>query len=171
MNFPLGYKRSAAMIILRHHENFLLLKRAKAPHQGKYVPVGGKLEPFEDPYTAALRELKEETGIELSSLKYCGNLIETSPVNYNWQCNIYLADIPMMPPPYCDEGTLHWIEFKDVLSVPTPPTDWHIYQFVMQNRFFALNAVYDADLNLLEMTEEIANEVLIKQKTQTSKPT
>ena len=171
MNFPLGYKRSAAMIILRHHENFLLLKRAKAPHQGKYVPVGGKLEPFEDPYTAALRELKEETGIELSSLKYCGNLIETSPVNYNWQCNIYLADIPMMPPPYCDEGTLHWIEFKDVLSVPTPPTDWHIYQFVMQSRFFALNAVYDADLNLLEMTEEIANEVLIKQKTQTSKPT
>lgn len=152
------------MIILRHQENFLLLKRAKAPHQGKYVPVGGKLEPFEDPYTAALRELKEETGIEITSLKYCGHLIETSPVNYNWQCNIYLADIPMMSPPYCDEGTLHWIEFKNVLNVPTPPTDWHIYQFVMQNRFFALNAVYDADLNLLEMTEEIANEVLIRQR-------
>ncbi len=161
MNFPLGYKRSAAMIVLRHENNFLLLKRANPPHRGKYVPVGGKLEPFEDPYTAALRELKEETGLALSSLKYCGSLIETSPINYNWQCNIYLADIPMMPPPFCDEGTLHWIAFKDVLSVPTPATDWHIYQFIMQNRVFALNATYDQNMNMLQMTEEIANELIV----------
>jgi 8-oxo-dGTP diphosphatase len=161
MKFPLGYKRSAAMIVLRHQNQFLLLQRAKAPHQGKYVPVGGKLEPFEDPYTAALRELEEETGLVLESLQYCGVLIESSPIKYNWQCNIYLADIPMMLPPFCDEGILKWIAFDEVLQVPTPATDWQIYQFIMQGRIFALNAIYDAELNLLTMVEEIRGEVLV----------
>ncbi|MEO0338420.1 MAG: NUDIX domain-containing protein [Bacteroidota bacterium] len=160
-SFPLGLKRSASMIVLRHKQQFLLLKRLKEPHQGKYVPVGGKLDPFEDPYTAALRELHEETGIQLDELKYGGVLIETSPTKYNWQCNIYLADIPMMPPPYCDEGTLEWIHFDDVLKVPTPPTDWQIYKYLMEERPFALNAIYDKDLVLTSMVEEIRGERVI----------
>lgn len=158
---PKGYKRSAAMIVLRHRTQFLLLKRACPPHQGKYVPVGGKLEPFEDPYTAAKRELQEETGLVVAQLYYCGVLIETAPVDYNWQCNIYLADIDAMPPPFCDEGVLEWVSFTEVKNVPTPPTDWQIYQFIMQGRPFALNAVYDEHLNLVSMVEEIQHEILI----------
>lgn len=161
MDFPLGLKRSAAMIVLRHQQSFLLLKRNKSPHIGKYVPVGGKLEPFEDPYTAALRELKEETGFDLDRLSYGGVLVESSPIKYNWQCNIYLADIPYTEPPYCDEGILEWIPFDKVPEVSTPPTDWHIYQFLMQGRPFAINAVYDAELKLLSMVEEIQNEDLL----------
>ena len=149
------------MIVLRHQSNFLLLKRIKAPHIGKYVPVGGKLDPYEDPYTAALRELHEETGLQLNSLKYGGVLIESSPTKYNWQCNIYIADIDYITPPYCNEGTLEWIAFEQVPKVPTPETDWHIYQFLMQERPFALNAIYDGDLNLIRMVEEIQGEVLI----------
>ena len=62
MSFPLGLKRSAAMVVLRNQGHFLLLKRRKPPNAGMYVPVGGKLEPFEDPHTAAIRETLEETG-------------------------------------------------------------------------------------------------------------
>ena len=89
MNFPLGLKRAAAMIILRADDQFLLLKRAKEPNRGMYVPVGGKLEPYEDPYTAALRECEEETGIKLDKLKYAGSLVESSPLKYNWWCSVY----------------------------------------------------------------------------------
>jgi len=161
MNFPLGLQRCAAMIVLRNQDQFLLLKRAKSPHQGKYVPVGGKLEPFEDPYSAALRELQEETGIKASSLKYCGHLSESSPQAYNWHCHIYLADIPKMPPPFCDEGVLEWISFEQVPLVDTPPTDWHIYQFIMRGQVFALNAIYNDELELLKMVEEISGARLI----------
>lgn len=161
MAFPVGYKRSASMIVLRHQEQFLLLKRAKMPHREKYVPVGGKLEPFEDPYSAAKRELQEETGIELDELTYCGVLIETAPIDYNWQCNIYVADIDFMEPPFCDEGTLEWIAFAEVEKVPTPQTDWHIYQFIMQKRIFAINAVYNQEMELISMVEEIKNEPLV----------
>jgi len=161
---PPGLKRSAAMVILRHARSFLLLRRNKPPHQNKYVPVGGKVEPYEDPHTAARRELQEETGLQTGQLRYCGGLIETSPTPYNWQCTIYLSDIDDMLPPYCDEGTLEWIPFDQIDQVPIPPTDAQIYQYVMQGRPFALNAIYNAHMQLVKMTEEISGEVVISSK-------
>jgi 8-oxo-dGTP diphosphatase len=160
MSFPIGLKRSAAMVVLRCQDQLLLLRRFKPPHAGKYTPVGGKLEPFEDPYSAALRETYEETGIRVERLQYAGALVETAPIDYNWQCGIYVADIEWMPPPPCDEGKLEWVRYADLPHIPTPPTDWHIYQFVARGRPFALNAIYDAQLRLLSMVEEIKGERL-----------
>ncbi|WP_233752725.1 NUDIX hydrolase [Flavilitoribacter nigricans] len=156
--FPLGLKRSAAMIVLRHEKQFLLLKRGKEPNKGKYVPVGGKLDPFEDPYSAAVRETREETGIDVEHLQYAGVLIESSPTAYNWQCNIYVADIPYQEVPYCDEGELSWIPYEQIPDLPTPPTDWIIYQYLMRGQVFAFNAILDEQLNLLSMDDEIRGE-------------
>lgn len=149
------------MVVLRHRARFLLLKRAKEPNAGRYVPVGGKLEPYEDPYSAALRETEEETGLVLDRLHYSGVLIETSPTAYNWQCNIYLADIEDIPPPPCDEGTLEWVPLEAVPELPTPPTDWHIYQYLMQGKPFAFNAIYDESLQLIHMREEIEGKLVV----------
>lgn len=153
--FPIGIKRAAAMVVLRHEQQFLLLKRARPPFVGHYLPVGGKLEPHEDPRSAAIRETLEETGIRLERLKFGGTLIETSPIDYNWMSHIYIADIPFQTPPFCDEGTLEWINFEHILNIPTPPTDFIIYQYLMRSQPFAFNAIYDAELNLTKMTEEI----------------
>lgn len=150
------------MVVLRNQEAFLLLKRAKQPNQNKYVPVGGKLEPFENPRSAAIRETFEETGIRVDNLKYCGFLVESSPTAYNWQCNIYLSDIKKLPPPPCDEGILEWIDFKQIPDLPAPPTDWWIYRYIMEERPFAFDAIYNKDLELLEMVEEIEGKTVFK---------
>ena len=163
MKIPVGLKKTAAMVILRHQEEFLLLKRAKMPNQGMYVPVGGKLEPYERPLAAAVRETFEETGIQVNQLKYCGVLVESSPTTYNWQCHIYLADISKVPPPPCDEGELEWIAHDQILNVPTPPTDWFIYKYLTEGRPFAMDADYDDQLNMLELREEIEGVVLWKK--------
>lgn len=155
INFPKGLKRSAAMVVLRHGDKFLLLKRIKPPYVGHFLPVGGKLDPHEDPYSAAMRELREETGIIVEKLRYGGSLIETSPLDYNWQSSIYLADIEWMAPPPCPEGELEWISFDQLREIPTPPTDWHVYQYLVSNRPFAFNAVYNDAMELLSMVEEI----------------
>ena len=155
MSFPIGLKRSAAMVVLRNEREFLLLRRSNPPHVGKYLPVGGKLDPFEDPYVAAIRETREETGLHLENLRYAGVLIETSDVDYNWQCNGYVADIDRIAPPPCPEGQLEWIPFERVPSVPTPPTDWYIYQYLMRGQVFAFNAIYDKHLEMTRMVEEI----------------
>lgn len=145
------------MVVLRHQSQFLLLERARPPHVGKYVPVGGKLEPFESPDHAAIRETYEETGIRIApeALHFGGVLVETSPIDYNWQCHIYLADIPFQAPPPCDEGILKWFNYPELATIPTPPTDWHIYQYLVRGQAFVFNAIYDADLNLVRMVEDI----------------
>lgn len=149
------------MVVLRCEQQFLLLKRAKAPNRGLYVPVGGKVDPYEDPYQTGLREVAEETGMVLKKLNYMGVLVETAPVEYNWWCNIYLADIPWQKPPPCDEGELSWIDFSDLKSLATPATDWHIYQYIAREQPFAMRAIFDKDLKMTFMEEEIEGKVLV----------
>lgn len=161
LKIPLDIKKVAAMCVLKHKNHFLLLKRANEPNKGMYVPVGGKLDPFESAYKAVLRETEEETGIVLKSAKFCGTLIESSPVKYNWVSYIYLAEIDFQPAPFCDEGILEWIAIEDLLKVPTPPTDWWIYKYLLANKPFAFSAEFDAELNMLEMMEEIEGEVVV----------
>ncbi|MCI4671654.1 MAG: NUDIX domain-containing protein [Bacteroidia bacterium] len=164
MKFPFGLKRAATLCILRHGDQFLLLKRDKNPHKGMFTPVGGKIEAHESPKNAAIRECFEETGIKLEDMDFCGVLTETSPVKYNWICYAYVAEIPHMDPPDCDEGTLDWIGFDEVPQIPTPTTDWFIYKFIIDQQKFVLDATYNADLELLEMKDELSGELLFKRK-------
>lgn len=158
---PTGFKRTATLCILRHKDKFLLLKRLKEPNKDSFTPVGGKLDPFESPLKSAIRETFEETGIKVDTMKYCGILTETSPTAYNWTGYVYIADIDFIEPPFCNEGTLMWISFDDLLKVPTPKTDWYIYKYILENKAFAFSAEYDEKLNLFSMTEEIENIAII----------
>lgn len=148
------------MVILQYKTQYLLLKRAKAPNAGMYLPVGGKLEAFEDPKACAIRESKEETGIDISEPIFCGILTESSPTKYNWISYIYKAEIDYRPAPECDEGILEWIDENKLAQLPTPPTDMCIYQYVKDKQKFVINAIYDEDLNLISMREELSNQLL-----------
>jgi 8-oxo-dGTP diphosphatase len=162
MEFPHGLKRTAAMVILQHEQAFLLLQRAKSPNRGLYVPVGGKVDPYEAPAAAARREAEEETGIRLrpEQLRFCGILIEISPTAYNWTCHIYWAQVPRLQPPPFEEGELHWISFEELDQLPTPPTDWWVYQYVRREQPFVFSALYDENLQILSMEEEIGGRAL-----------
>lgn len=158
---PVGLKRAATLCVLKHNNQFLLLKRLKEPNKDQYTPVGGKLDPFESPLQAAIRETFEETGIKVTTMKYCGTLTETSPTKYNWINYVYIAEIDFIEPPFCNEGTLNWIAFDDLLKVPTPKTDWFIYKYILDNKPFAFSALYNEALDLLSMIEEIENTELV----------
>jgi 8-oxo-dGTP diphosphatase len=160
MQTPFGHKTNASMVILKNGTKYLLLKRNKEPFIDHYVPVGGKLEPHESPLQAAIRETFEETGIQIENPRFCGVLVESSPVKYNWTVFIYISEIEDMPPPPCPEGTLEWIEHDDILNIPAPTTDWFIYQYVLENKPFMFDAAYDKEINLLKMTDEIENKLV-----------
>ena len=160
MKVPFGLKRVATLCVLKNDHEFMLLKRLKEPNKGKFTPVGGKLDPHEDPLTAAIRETWEETGVKVETMKYCGLLSESSPVEYNWTNYVYLAEIGRIPPPPCNEGELKWIHFDEVLDQPTPKTDWFIYKYILEQKPFAFNALFDKNIRLLKMTEEIENKLV-----------
>ena len=152
-----GLKKVAVICILKNDDKFLLLKRLKEPNKDLFTPLGGKIDPFETPLDAAIRETWEESGIRVEKMDFCGILTESSPTKYNWTSYVYISEIEFQEGPECNEGTLHWINANEILNIPTPKTDWHIYEYAVKNQKFIFDAVYDTDLNLLEMTELIEN--------------
>jgi 8-oxo-dGTP diphosphatase len=160
----IGLKRSAVLCILKHDDQLLLLLRSKEPHLGKYIPVGGKVEPFECPADAARREVREETGLDLPNLKFCGTMVETSPTKFNWVNFIYCADVSLFSPKENEEGTMEWVRASDISKIPTPTTDRFIYEFILSGKIFMFNAIYNEKIELIELCEEIENKVLYRSE-------
>ena len=119
MKFPKGLKRSAAMVVLRNEDRFLLLKRNKEPNAGRYVPVGGKLDPFEDPFTAAQRETLEETRWEVGLSAVLGIALYNAPNG-----NTYLRHTFLATPEREQTGreldpditATHWMTYEELLA-------------------------------------------------------
>ncbi len=55
---------AAGIVVIRGESEVLLIRRGKPPYQGEWSIPGGKIEYGETTSEAALRELKEETGVE-----------------------------------------------------------------------------------------------------------
>lgn len=160
MSVPIGLKKAVVVCILRSEAGFLLLRRSKEPHLAKYVPIGGHLEPFETPRAAVTREVKEEAGVSIEEPRLRGILTETSPTDYNWIVYIYTADIPAIPPIECAEGTLEWVAQGRLNTIPIPTTDGFIYDCLSRPEFFVFDAVYDEEVELITLVDELSGTVL-----------
>jgi len=55
-----------------NNDNILLLLRNKHPNKDLWNGLGGKIEEGEDPHASALREIKEESTLELTDLRHLG---------------------------------------------------------------------------------------------------
>lgn len=155
-----GLKKTAVLCVLRSGDEVLLLIRGREPNKGLYVPVGGHVDPFEPPRDAAIREVKEETGLLLADVRFCGVLVETSPSEYNWVSFVYSAEVERFPPPDCSEGVLEWVAISRLGDIHTPPTDAFIYRFVSEGRPFVMDARFDDSLEMTSLVDEMAGEVL-----------
>lgn len=102
----------------------LMVHRGGRPgdqHAGKFNGLGGKLEPDEDVVAGLRRELREEAGIEASSLRLRGTISWPGfgAGGEDWLGFVFLVDaFTGTPPDRNDEGTLHWVPLGDVFSLP-----------------------------------------------------
>ncbi|SNS14426.1 8-oxo-dGTP diphosphatase [Belliella buryatensis] len=156
-----GFKKVATICILRSGDYFLLIKRIKEPNKNFYTPLGGKLDPFETPLNAAIRETWEESGIKVQHMEFKGILTETSPKKYNWISYVYLADIDRHITKKSEEGLLEWIHVDSLLEIPTSQTDWFIYKYIKENKKFILNAEYNNNMEIQWLINELTEEKLI----------
>lgn len=131
------------LIFLTRGADVLMLHRRNPPNQGQWNGVGGRLEPGETPLAGALREVREETGYELSAARFCGLLTWEGHSETPGGLYIFSAAVPdsAPQPPQDDEGELAWKPRDWVLSSPevvsnillfgpyvldgAPPQDYH----------------------------------------------
>ena len=113
----------------RDADRVLLIRRDARPdddHYGKVNGLGGKLEAGEDVVAGMRRELQEEAGLEVTSLRLRGTITWTDfgPRDEQWLGFVFLADAWRGKPPASnEEGSLIWVERSRLLAAchPDPP--------------------------------------------------
>ncbi len=150
-------KRTTLCHIERGGE-WLMLHRTKKENDlngGKWIGVGGKLEPGETPDECAVRETFEETGLTLTSFRRAGVIHFILPKWGDEDSYLYLADgFTGELRNDCDEGELAWIPKEDVMSLRLWEGDKAFLPLLLRGETdIEMTLVYDADDNLLEVRE------------------
>lgn len=144
--------KMTTLCYIEQEGKYLMLHRVKKHHDinaGKWIGVGGRVENGETPEECLLREVKEETGLRLTSYRlhglvtflsdvcepelmcvftadaFDGELIECDEGELAWVEKSKTAapassgDTSDTKLVECSEGTLHWVDKSDVLGLPT----------------------------------------------------
>jgi 8-oxo-dGTP diphosphatase len=126
----LGYVLSTdGQQVLLVHRN----RRAEDPHFGKYNGLGGKLERGEDVVSCIRREVREEAGIECTTLRMCGTVswpgFGKGGADWfgflfridSWRGEVQLENA---------EGTLEWVQLERVPHLPLWEGDRHFLPLI-----------------------------------------
>ncbi|MEC5425798.1 8-oxo-dGTP diphosphatase [Virgibacillus sp. C22-A2] len=114
------YKHTLCFI--KKKDKILMLNRKYSPLKGLWNGVGGKIDEGETETQCVIREVKEETEIDVSieQIKYKGIITYEFDNSFKGGIHIYLVDIPneyeYLTPKTTDEGILDWKEITWLLS-------------------------------------------------------
>ncbi|RKJ18775.1 8-oxo-dGTP diphosphatase [bacterium D16-50] len=135
-------------------DSYLMLHRVRKEkdiNKDKWIGVGGHFEAEESPEDCLLREVREETGLELTSWRLRGIVtfsFEGFGTEYMF---LYTADGFEGVLTDCDEGTLEWVEKAKVCQLPIWEGDKIFFRLLEEGReFFSLKLCYDKDCGLQE---------------------
>ena len=110
----------------RAEDRVLMVRRDARPtddHFGKVNGLGGKLEVGEHVAAGMRRELAEEAGLEVTSLRLRGTVVwsEFGPRGEDWLGFVFLADAWQgEPPERNEEGSLIWVALPRLLGACDP---------------------------------------------------
>jgi len=106
--------------IILNENKILLEKRKNAPSKGKWSVPGGLVELGERIEQAAIREVKEETGLDVYEPRLVGivdhiSLDESGTVKYHFVIVDYLVTVKSgKPKAASDADALKWVPFNEV---------------------------------------------------------
>lgn len=112
---------SAAALILDKDKRLLAVERAREPSKGKFGIPGGFIDFNENAETALLREVKEETNLDLSGFQFLGsfpNLYPFKGVAYPVLDFYFTAQVDSFAAVRAEESEIASIQFVDPKAVP-----------------------------------------------------
>lgn len=124
--------KRTTLCYIENNGKWLMLYRNRKPedpNEGKWLGIGGKIEPGETPDECNVREVYEETGLRLRSAHFCGVIHFRADMYEDEDMYLYYSDDfepaagglsgggePVLPD--CDEGELRWIDEADIMDLP-----------------------------------------------------
>ena len=134
---------------IERNNAYLMLHRVSKKHdvnKDKWIGVGGHFEPGESPEECVLREVKEETGLTLTSWKFRGFITFSSEGWEDEYISLFTADGFTGEQMACDEGVLEWVGKEDVLNLNLWEGDKIFFRLMNEGRpFFSLKLSYQGN--------------------------
>ena len=143
--------KQTTLCYIDNGDSYLMLHRVKKEHDashGKWIGVGGKCEAEESPDECMLREVKEETDLEITQWQYRGIVTFISDTWPNEYMHLFTAtawqgtlDID------CNEGDLAWVQKTDLMNLNLWEGDRIFLRLLLDptTPFFSLKLVYVQD--------------------------
>lgn len=129
-------------------DQYLMMHRVKKKDDGnhdKWIGIGGHFEFGESPEECLLREVREETGLVLTSWRFRGLVTFVSGDWEEYMC-LYTADGYTGEMTECNEGELVWVEKSRIPQLNIWEGDKIFLDLLAREHpFFSLKLVYSGD--------------------------
>jgi 8-oxo-dGTP diphosphatase len=138
----------ATLCYLKRDGHTLMLLRNKKTndiHAGKWNGLGGKFEPGESPEQCVIREVREESGLEIRNPRLHGLVMFPGFKGQDWYVFVFSADQFSGDLIDSPEGELRWIKDEEVSSLALWPSDHFFFDWMRQDKFFSARFIYAGD--------------------------
>ena len=135
---------------LEQDGKYLMLHRNKKPgdiHKGKWVGLGGKFEPGESPEECVMREVFEESGLQVKAPRLRGILTFPGFGQDDWYVFLFTATEFSGKVTTCAEGELAWVDKGALPALPMHEADYLFLEWLdVYPGLFSAKFVYDGDV-------------------------
>ena len=141
INSSLCYVYRGDEVLLLHRT-----KKEKDLNHDKWIGLGGRFEEGESPEECMLREVREETGLTLTSWRYRAVVTFVSDQAETEYMHLFTADAFTGELTACDEGDPAWIRKEDFVALPQWEGDRIFLRLLEEDApFFSLKLTYGGE--------------------------
>ena len=138
----------ATLCYIKHDGHILMVYRNKKPndmHAGKWNGLGGKFEPGESPEECVIREVREESGLEILNPMLHGLLMFPKFKGDDWYVFVFTASEFSGELIDSPEGKLEWIPDEKLNSLNLWESDQIFFPWLEKYKFFSAKFIYQGD--------------------------
>ena len=133
---------------IEKEDQYLLLYRNKKKNdinEGKWIGVGGHIENGETPEDALVREIKEETNLDVIEFQKRG-LVYFTYGDFTEVMHLYVVNKVNGDIGDCDEGELKYFSKKEMFNLPMWEGDKIFLNYLIHDEpYFELELVYNGN--------------------------